>query len=297
MWLPGGRAGAGPTVSHLPSFTPMSMPVQKLSEIVSRRELFINLTLRELRSKYKRSVLGWAWSLLNPLTSMAIYAVVFGVFLGVEPPEGDPSGLKNFAMYLICGLLAFNFITNALTGGMNALLTNANLVQKVYFPREIIVAANTASWLVSFLIELAILAVALAFFGNIIIVWIPVVLLLVLIELAFVTGLALILAPAAVYFRDLQHLLGLVLQAWFYSAPIVYTIELVHGELGMSGWKITLYNLNPLVRFVEAFRDVLYDMRFPPLDHMAYLVGVSGGTLLLGLFVFGRLESRLAEEL
>jgi ABC-type polysaccharide/polyol phosphate export permease len=297
MWLPGWGGVARSTVSHRPAFTLTSMPVQKLSEIVSRRELFINLTLRELRSKYKRSLLGWAWSLLNPISSMAIYAVVFGVFLGIEAPEGDPSGLQNFALYLICGLLAFNFISNGLTGGMNSLLGNANLVQKVYFPREIIVAANTASWLVSFLIELGILAVALAFFGNIVVLWIPVILLLVLIELAFVTGLALILAPTAVYFRDLQHLLGLVLQLWFYSAPIVYTMELVHGELGTSGWKIMVYNLNPLVRFVEAFRDVLYDMRFPSLDHMAYLIGVSGGTLLLGLFVFGRLERRLAEEL
>jgi ABC-type polysaccharide/polyol phosphate export permease len=273
------------------------MPVQKLSEIVSRRELFINLTLRELRSKYKRSVLGWTWSLLNPLTSMAIYAVVFGAVLGVTAPRGDPSGLKSFPMYLICGLLPFNFIANGLTGGMNSLLGNANLVQKVYFPREIIVAANTASWLVSFLIELGILAVALVFFGNIVVLWIPVILLLVLFELAFVTGLALVLAPVAVYFRDLQHLLGLVLQMWFYTAPIVYTMDLVHDRWGTTGWQITLYNLNPLVRFVEAFRAVFYDMRFPPLDHMAYLVGVSFGMLALGMLVFARLESRLAEEI
>jgi ABC-type polysaccharide/polyol phosphate export permease len=273
------------------------MPVQKLSEILTRRELFINLTLRELRSKYKRSVLGWTWSLLNPLTSMAIYSVVFGVFLGVTPETGDPSGLSNFAMFLLCGLLPFNFIANGLNGGMLSLLGNANLVKKVYFPREVLVAANTASWLVSFLIELGVLAIALVFFGNIVVAWIPLILVLVLIELAFVTGLALVLAPAAVYFRDLQHLLGLVLQVWFYTAPIVYTMDLVQDQLGTTGWKITLYNLNPLVRFVEAFRDVFYDMRFPPLDHLAYLVAVSAGMLVLGMTIFGRLERRLAEEL
>jgi ABC-type polysaccharide/polyol phosphate export permease len=273
------------------------MPLQKLSEIASRRELFINLTLRELRSKYKRSVLGWTWSLLNPLTSMAIYGVVFGVFLGVDPPRGDPSGLQNFAMYLLCGLLPFNFIANGLTGGMLSLLGNANLVKKVYFPREVLVAANTASWLVSFLIELGVLAVGLAFFGNVVVLWIPLILLLVLVELAFVTGLALILAPVTVYFRDLQHLLGLVLQVWFYTAPIVYTMQLVTNELGTTGWKIWLYELNPLVRFVEAFRNVFYDMRFPPIGDIAYLIGVSGGVLFLGLFVFGRLDGRLAEEL
>src|ERR687894_1027310 len=164
---------------------------EKLTEISSRRELFVNLTLRELRSKYKRSVLGWAWSLLNPLTTLVIYAVVFGVFLRVPPDVGDPSGLDNFAMFLMCGLLPFNFLANGLNGGMTSLIGNGNLVKKVYFPREILVAANTASWLVSFLIELAVLGVALAFFGNIVLLWVPVVLLLVALELVFVLGLAL----------------------------------------------------------------------------------------------------------
>ena len=98
-------------------------------------------------------------------------------------------------------------------------------------------------------------------------------------------------------FRDLQHLLGLALQVWFYTAPIVYPMSLVQDQLGDTGWQITLYNLNPLTRFVEAFRDVLYDLRFPPLDHLAYLIGVSVAVLLVGMKVFGRLEGRVAEEL
>lgn len=271
--------------------------MQKLSELVTSRELFYNLTLRELRSKYKRTVLGWTWSLLNPLTSMVIYTLVFGVFLKVEPDVGDPSGLENFTMFLLCGLLPYNFISNGLNGGMGSLIGNGNLVKKVYFPREILVAASTASWVVSFLIELSVLAVVLAFFGNIVILWIPVVLLLVAIETVFVQGIALMLAAAAVYFRDLQHLLGLLLQVWFYTAPIVYPMSLIQDRLGTSGWQITLYNLNPLTRFVEAFRDVFYDMRFPPLDYFAYLLAVSFVTLWLGMVVFGRLQGRLAEEL
>src|SRR5688572_21981407 len=167
--------------------------LSKLTEITSRRELFNNLTLRELRSKYKRSVLGWTWSLLNPLTSLVIYAFVFGLIFGVTADTGDPSGLKNFAMFLMCGLLPYNFISNGLNGGMQSLIGNGNLVKKVYFPREILVAATTASWLVSFLIELSVLAVALVFFGNVIVLWIPMVLVLVLIEVVFVLGLALML--------------------------------------------------------------------------------------------------------
>ena len=271
--------------------------IDKLTEISSRRELFVNLTLRELRSKYKRSVLGWAWSLLNPLTTLIIYAVVFGVFLRVPPDLGDPSGLHNFAMFLMCGLLPFNFLANGLNGGMTSLIGNGNLVKKVYFPREILVGAITASWLVSFLIELAVLSVVLAFFGNVVLLWIPMLVVLVAIQVVFVLGLALMLSGAAVYFRDLQHLLGLALQVWMYSAPVVYPTSIVENEIGATGWKITLYNLNPLTRFVEAYRDVLYDMRFPPLVDMAYLVGVAAAALLVGQWVFGRLEGRLAEEL
>jgi ABC-2 type transport system permease protein len=270
---------------------------EKLTEITSRRELFANLTLRELRSKYKRSVLGWAWSLLNPLTSLLIYSFVFGLIFNVRADPGDPSGMDSFAMFLMCGLLPYTFVSNGLNGGMSALIGNGNLVKKVYFPREILVGAITASWVVSFLIELAVLAIALVFFGNVVVLWIPMVLVLVAIQVIFVLGLALALSGAAVYFRDLQHLLGLVLQVWFYSAPIVYPMSYVHEKLGTTGWKITLYNLNPLVRFVEAFRDVMYDMRFPPIDHMAYLIGVSVASLAFGQTVFSRLEGRLAEEL
>ncbi len=271
--------------------------MQKLSEFVSSRELFYNLTLRELRSKYKRTVLGWTWSLLNPLTSMVIYTLVFGVFLGVKPDPAVPSGLDNFTMFLLCGLLPYNFISNGLNGGMGTLIGNGNLVKKVYFPREILVAASTASWVVSFLIELSVLVVALAFFGNIVVLWIPVALVLVALETVFVLGLALMLAAAAVYFRDLQHLLGLLLQVWFYTAPIVYPMSLIQSKLGDTGWKITLYNLNPLTRFVDAFRDVFFDMRFPALDYLAYITVVSFVSLWLGLVVFGRLQGRMAEEL
>jgi ABC-type polysaccharide/polyol phosphate export permease len=269
----------------------------KLQEIASRRELFVNLTLRELRGKYKRSVLGWAWSLLNPLTTMVLYSFVFGVILKVQPEVGDPSGLKNFALYLMSGLLPYNFLAQGMQGGMGSLIGNSNLVKKTYFPREIMVGASTASWLVSFGIEMIILAVALLIFGNNIIPWIPMVIVVMLIQTMFVLGLALALSAAAVYFRDLEHLLGLVLQAWFYSAPIVYPITLVTSHLSQGSWLLALYNLNPLTRFVITYRDLLYSLRWPSVADMLYLVVVSVLTLLAGYTIFGRLEGRVAEEL
>jgi lipopolysaccharide transport system permease protein len=273
------------------------MPIHKLSEIASRRELLVNLTLRELRGKYKRSFLGWGWSMLNPLMSLLIYSLVFRYFLRIPPEVGDPSGLDNFAMFLLTALLPFNFMANVFLGGMGSLIGNDSLVKRVYFPREILVAANTASWLVSFLIELGVLAVVLVFFGNIVVLWIPVVLMLVVIQLVFAFGIALMLSTAAVYFRDLQHLVGIFLQAWLYTAPIVYPISFVERQMGEDSWLFFLYNLNPATRFVEAYRDVLYDMRFPAWDHVAYLVLIAAASLVLGMIVFNRLEGRVADEL
>lgn len=277
----------------------MSAPetITKLRDITSRRELFVNLTLRELRGKYKRSALGWAWSLLNPLVVMAVYSFVFSFFLRIEPEVGDPSGLQVFALFLLCGLLPFTFLSNSLTGGMSALIGNSNLVKKVYFPREILVAAIVASWLVSFLIELGLLSVALLIYGNMVLPWLPGVLLVVALQTMFVLGLALVLAGATVYYRDLEHLVGLVLQVWFYSAPIVYPMTFVADQLdqGTLGWNI--YVLNPLVRFVEVYRDLLYSLRLPSVADVVYLTVVSAATLALGYWVFNRIEGRLAEEL
>lgn len=272
------------------------MLLLKAQEIASRRELFVNLTLRELRGKYKRSVLGWTWSLLNPLVTMAIYSLVFSFYLRVEPDVGDPSGLHNFAFYLVGGLLPFNYMANCLNGGMGSLVGNENLIKKVYFPRELLVASSTASWLVSFLIELSVLAIALAVAGVMVLPWLPVIVLLVALQTVFVLGLALVLAVWTVYFRDLQHLLSLVLQAWFFTAPIIVPLSLVRDRLG-DGTLWMLYNANPLTQFVEGYHAVFYDLTWPSLGNLIYLVVVSTGMLLLGVWVFSRFEGRLAEEL
>src|SRR5205814_7417312 len=133
--------------------------VSSLADLRGSRELLTNLTLRELRSKYKRSVLGWAWSLLNPLATMVIFTLVFSKLIGVRIPPGDPSGLHVFALFLLCGLLPWNYLSNSVNSGASVLVINGNLIKKVYFPRETLVAATTASWLFSLMIELGVLTV------------------------------------------------------------------------------------------------------------------------------------------
>jgi len=282
------------------SFGPRRGPlsVTSLAELSGSRELMVSLTRRELRGKFKRSLLGWTWSLVNPPATMAIFTLVFGFFLKLTIPAGEPSGLSNFALFLLCGLLPWNFLANGINGSMGALLNNSNLIKKVYFPREILVGAIIASSGVAFLVEMAVLTIALVVAGNFVVPWLIPVLGLAAIQTVFVTGIGLMLSVVNVYFRDLQHLVGIMLQFWFYSTPIVYPLDVVPQDREVLGVPVrTLYELNPMVRFVEAYRDCLYHLRFPPLADILYLIVFSAAVLALGLFVFLRLEPKLAEEL
>jgi ABC-2 type transport system permease protein len=271
----------------------------KLAEYVNSGDLTVNLTLRELRSRYKKSFLGWAWSLLNPLSTVIVYSIVFAFFLKIEPPTGDPSGLHNFAAFLLCGLLPWNYLQGGMNGAMGSLIGNANLIKKVYFPREVFVVSAIASLLVSFLIELGVLGVILLLMGNMVIPWIPVVLVIVVIQSFFVLGIGFLLSVLNVYFRDVQHLVSIALMALFYSAPIVYPITVVPETAHIGDWTIPLleiYKLNPLVVFVQCYRDAMYDLTFPAWTSIGYLILWSIAFMALGLMVFQKLDRRLAEE-
>ena len=271
-----------------------------LRDLGSSRELVGNLTLREVRGKYKRTALGQLWSLLNPLATMVIFTVVFGVLLRVEVPPGSPSGIDVFALWLMCGLIPWTFMSNAVTGGMSALVANANLVTKVYFRREVLVAANVFSSDVTFGIELLVLSAALLAFGAMVLPWLPLVIVFALVLTAFGLGLALMLAVANVYFRDTQHFLSIFMQFWFYATPIVYPATLVPDSTELLGVQVplrTLYELNPMEHFVAVFRALLYDNRFPELGDVIFTVGAATVALLAGWTIFRRYEPRLAEEL
>jgi ABC-2 type transport system permease protein len=271
-----------------------------LARLSGTRELFVALTLRELRGKYKRSLLGWAWSLLNPVATMAIFALVFQFFLKIPVPRGDPSGIKLFAFYLLCGLLPWNFLSNGMNGSMLSFIGNANLIKKVYFPRGTLVAANVASWGVSLLIEMGVLAAAVLLTGHFVLPWLVPLVLVAGLQAVFIVGIGLLLGVLNVYFRDVQHLVSIFTQVWFYATPIIYPITIVPERAHILGAEFALrdvYGLNPMTAFVEAYRDCLYDLRFPSATRFGYLILVSGVMLAIGLAVFRKLEPRLAEEL
>jgi ABC-2 type transport system permease protein len=203
-----------------------------------------------------------------------------------------------FPLFLLCGLLPWNYLGNSMFGGMGGLVGNANLVKKVYFPREILVGSNVASWTFSLGIELGVLCIALLIAGNMVLPWLLPLILLVVLQTAFVLGVALALAVFNVYFRDVEHLLGIFMQLWFYATPVIYPISLVaDADARNSLPLLRIYRLNPMTRFVESYRDVLYDLRMPPVEDLVYLGVVSALVLVAGYAIFNRLEPRLAEEL
>lgn len=275
-----------------------------LKEVLSKRELLANLTLREVRGQYKRTILGQLWSLVNPLASMLVYTIVFAFILRVQPAPGDPSGLDIFALWLLCGLLPWNFFASVVQTGMGSLLANAGLVQKVYFPRIVLPLSYVGSIGFNWLFEMAVLLVALAIFGSFIWPWLPLLIVVMAFLAVFAAGLALMLSIANVYFRDTQYFVSILMQIWMYMTPIIYPISLVaeqsHRIGGLFGTDITIldiYRLNPMERFVAVFRNLLYDNRFPDWGDLAFVVICSLLSFAIGVLVFRRNEKGLAEAL
>lgn len=272
-------------------------------DLRASKEILSNLTMREVRGKYKRSVLGQTWSLLNPIASLAIYTVVFGFVLRAQPPPGEPSGIDIFTLWLACALLPWNFFASTVTGGMNALLGNANLVQKVYFPRYTLIVSNMLAGLVTFGFELLVLAVIAVMCGSKVWIWIPLVIVFVVFLALFGLGIGLMLSIANVYFRDTAQFVGIGMQVWFYATPIVYPATLIAAQ--QLKWEAEgrnipltwLYSLNPMERFVTIFRNLLYDNRLPEWGDMGYCIGAAAVSLGLGAMVFAKYQARIAEEL
>jgi ABC-2 type transport system permease protein len=266
-----------------------------VKRVAASHELLWNLTLRELRTKYRKSLLGWTWSMLNPLATVAIYTFVFGHLFQAQAPVGDPSGVMSFALYLLCALLPWNFFMLVTNTGMNSMIGNAALVTKVSFPREVLVFANSLHGIVQFSIELLLLTVALVLAGSYFFVWIPVVILQMLLLALFASGLALALAAGNVYFRDLGYLWQIFSQVWFFATPIVYMPALIEGKV--PNWVEMIMKLNPMAVFAQGFRRSMYDNSFPGWDNLGACALVAVVSMVIGWSIFTKLSRRFAEEL
>ena len=280
---------------------------QRLAELWRYRELFVGLVRKELKVKYKESVLGFLWSMLNPATTLVVYYVVFQIILG--------SGIPFFAIYLVSGILVWNLFSTALPAATGSVVGNSAIVKKVAFPREILALATVGAALVHFFFQTIVLVIFLVVFHyGPALAYLPLVIPALIALLLLTAALGVLLAALNVYFRDIQHLLEVGLTVWFWMTPIVYQYRLVADKRPQLAWLYRL--LNPVTPIVLTFQRAIYARPspigkdgqavklLPPLAtqwwYLGQVLAVIVGSLVLfavALTVFGRLEGNFAEEL
>lgn len=267
-----------------------------VTQLWAYRNLIYNLAQRELRSRYKKSILGWLWSLINPASTLLIYSLVFGVFLKQTPPTPAANGHTTvYALYLFAGLWVWNFFNGTVVGSIAALQASGPLLNKVYFPPACPAVANTATVLLQAFIESAILAVVMLLLGNVgwSVVLFP--LLIVLVTL-FSLGIGLALSVYNVFYRDVAYLVTIGMNLLFYATPIIYPITAVPEEAkGIPLQRI--FELNPIAQFVEWSRDIFWNNSWPSLASFFGMIAVSIVTFVIGLAIFNRKSRDIAQEL
>lgn len=263
-----------------------------LRSAAAHRNLLYLLSLRELRTRYKRSLLGWAWSLLNPLVQLGIFSVIFLYVFEQSPPVGDPSGLQSFALYFLVGFVPFNFFSISIGASIGAVHGGASLIKKVAFPHEHLVLSVIAAQFVTLLIELGVVLVALLIAGNMVLPWLPVVFLVLVLLAIFSTGVALLLAAGNAFFNDVSYLWTIASQLLFYSTPIIWNPETVGNPVltHIASW-------GPTGAFVMALQELLYDLQMPSTLRLLQLTIYAAISFAFGAWAFNKLSPRFAEEL
>jgi ABC-2 type transport system permease protein len=265
-----------------------------VTQVVSYRGLIGHLAQRELKSKYKRSVLGWLWSLLNPAATLLIYTVVFGTVMRVVPPVAGNGELHSFALFLFSALIVWNFFNGVVIGSMGALMGVGALLKKVYFPPECPAIANALTVVIQSALEAAILVVVMAIYQNISWTFLLFPYLLLLLAL-FTLGIGLVLSIYNIYLRDVNYLVTIGMSLLFYGTPIIYPFSLVQAEA--PAFITTLVRLNPLTQFVGASQQIFYLLEWPSPARMLGLTVVSVATFLGGWAIFVRKSVDVSEEL
>ena len=259
------------------------MMFEQLREVFTYKEMLISTVKKDLRSRYRGSVLGFLWTFINPLMQLVIYSVVFPYLLKMQE--------ENYPMYVFVGLLPWIYFTSSIQISTTCVVGNSNLVKKIYFPRMILPISVSTTGLVNYLFGLVIVFPALLITGVKLTPYaffLPVVL---AVNYLFTTGFCLLLGAAYVYFRDLEHIVGIVTTAWFYLTPVVYNLRIFPENVQ----KILAFN--PMTQFVTAYRDVLMYGRLPSAVGFGGVALVSAAIFLLGAAVFSRLQKNFAEEL
>jgi ABC-type polysaccharide/polyol phosphate export permease len=258
-----------------------------LANLVRYRGLIQSLVARDLKARYRGSVLGFVWSFINPLLLLTIYSFVFSVVLpGLHSKETEP-----YALFMFCGILPWTWFSSALNEAAGSLISGGNLIKKVLFPAEVLPIVSVLANMVHFVLGLPILAVFLIYYQRSPdlpgLFWFPVAM---LVQLILTTAFAFIVAALAVHFRDIRDILSNLLTLWFFSTPIIYWIKEAPG-LGKQ-----VLDFNPMTHLIVAYQEILFFNG--PVGHWKWLLAVGAVSVLLflaGYWLFDRLRDSFAE--
>jgi ABC-type polysaccharide/polyol phosphate export permease len=258
-----------------------------LARLVRYRGLIQSLVARELKARYRGSVLGFFWSFINPLLLLLIYSFIFEYII-----PSRVEGLEPYALFMFCGILPWTWFASSLNESAGVLISGGNLIKKVLFPAEILPIVTVLANMVHFFLGLPILGAFLLYYRAPLafpeILWFPVI---VAVQLLFTLGCALVLSALTVHFRDIRDILSNILTLWFFATPIIYPMSNV--PVARRWW----FNLNPFTHLAVSYQEVLfYDGRFGHWKWLIALAGASAVFFLFGYFVFDRLRDTFAEE-
>ncbi len=247
------------------------------------RELIKTSVKKDIGGKYKHSFFGVLWSFINPLLQIAVYAIVFPLIMR--------NNIPNYTVFMVCGLIPWAYFSSSVNRSTFVMIENGNILKKVYFPREILPLSLVTSETVNFLIS-SIIILVFTLANGIALSWLivlfPVVL---LVQYVLQLGIALILSSVTVYFRDLNHFMGVLLQLFFYATPIVYSIETIPENFR---W---ILKFNPMTYIIEGYRSIFYTHEMPDFKAIGIVFAIAVALLILGYLLFNKLQKRFAEEL
>ncbi len=251
-------------------------------EIFKYSEFLKSNVKKEIRGKYKGSFLGVLWSFINPLLSVVVYAIVFHYIMRFN--------IEHYLIYLIAGIIPWTFFTTSINSGMNSILFNANIIKKVYFPREILPISSVTSGLVNFIISCIIILIFAIFSGvgiGFSLLFLPIV---VIIQYIFTLGIVFVLSAIEIYVKDIEHIVNFIISMLFYVTPILYTPEYVPERMRF------ILQLNPMAYIIEAYHDIFYYKQIPNMYNLGIIFIISMLIFVLGHKVFRRLQKGFAEE-
>jgi lipopolysaccharide transport system permease protein len=265
---------------------------RQLAELFSYRELIWNLTVRELKARYKSSVLGFFWGLLNPLAMMLVFSLAFSILW-------PNTQMEDFPIFLLCGLLPWNFFTSAVMGGTTSIVGGGNLLKKVYFPREVLPIASVLSHLVNFLLALLVLFAALLFFHPKISPTIWLLPFVIGIQTIFILGVVLVLSTLNVFYRDTVMIVDVVIMAAFFLTPVFYPIDFYPESYTIWGFDLNVHRImrivNPMASLITTYRDFFYYGYSTAFDFFLRTAVTAFVVFFIGYWIFRRYSGRFGE--